>query len=266
MKSNLVFYFSGTGNCLQVAKTIAETLPNCEIISMSSCVNFTLQKDYDTVGFVYPTYFQGIPLQAEKFISALKVNQQQLHYCYAITTYGAMAGNALPQVKKLLAGKGIHLDYGEKLVMFSNYVVMYNMSTKVEKKTEKSAKMLEPIIQNIKCRYSNRTSDGNPLLEWYYRMRAKSIPSMDKNFNVSENCTGCRVCEKACPVSNIAIENRKPVFRHHCEQCMACIQFCPKTAINYKNATKKRRRYTNPTVTYQELCERNHFHQDTENL
>jgi hypothetical protein len=32
---NVVFYFSGTANCLKVAKTIANELGNTEIISMA---------------------------------------------------------------------------------------------------------------------------------------------------------------------------------------------------------------------------------------
>jgi flavodoxin len=32
---NIIFYFSGTGNCLKVAKAIADELGNCEIVSMA---------------------------------------------------------------------------------------------------------------------------------------------------------------------------------------------------------------------------------------
>ena len=50
---NIVFYFSGTGNSLCVAKSISKELGNCEIISMTK--PFDSIKLYDSVGFIYPT-------------------------------------------------------------------------------------------------------------------------------------------------------------------------------------------------------------------
>jgi flavodoxin len=51
---NIVFYFSGTGNSLKVAKTLAKELGNCEIVSMAGVGKYSLTKQYDTIGFVYP--------------------------------------------------------------------------------------------------------------------------------------------------------------------------------------------------------------------
>jgi flavodoxin len=63
---NIVFYFSGTGNSLKVAKAISKELENCEIVSMSG--PFDLTKTYDSVGFVYPTYFWGLPKRVIEFV------------------------------------------------------------------------------------------------------------------------------------------------------------------------------------------------------
>ena len=41
--SNIIFYFSGTGNCLKVAKEIAKELENCKIVSMAKTPNLTEQ-------------------------------------------------------------------------------------------------------------------------------------------------------------------------------------------------------------------------------
>jgi MinD superfamily P-loop ATPase len=68
---------------------------------------------------------------------------------------------------------------------------------------------------------------------------------------------GLSQLSEVCPIKNITIINKSPIFNHHCEQCVVCIQFCPQKAINYKNATQKRRRYTNPEISYKELAERN---------
>jgi MinD superfamily P-loop ATPase len=76
---------------------------------------------------------------------------------------------------------------------------------------------------------------------------------MDKNFNVSENCTGCGICSKVCPVRNIEMVNNRPNFKHICEQCAACVQLCPSKALNIENKTQSRRRYINPDITITEI-------------
>jgi MinD superfamily P-loop ATPase len=86
-----------------------------------------------------------------------------------------------------------------------------------------------------------------------------SVFIQDKNYNINNNCIGCKICKEVCPVNNIEMINNKPEFQHHCEQCMACIQYCPQKAINYKEITQKRRRYTNPEINYKELAERNNM-------
>lgn len=257
MNKNIVFYFSGTGNCLKVAKEIAKSLPNCKIVSMGKKHCYNLENEYDSIGFVYPTYFSGIPLKVNEFVMGLNFNNNKSTYVYAIATCGGAAGNALAQLGYILQNKGMNLSYGKKLNMFSNYVVIYNMSENVDKITAKSDKALIPIINDIKNKRINKIGKPNPLLNLYYKMIASKIYNMDKNYNISDNCISCGICKEVCPVENIKLVNGKPIFGHHCEQCVACIQYCPKKAINYKNATQKRRRYTNPSIKYKELSEHN---------
>lgn len=253
MSKNLIFYFSGTGNCLKLSKDIANALLACEIISMGRNERFPLDHKYDSIGFVYPTYFWGIPTKVADFISKLDFGVNQSTYIYAIATYGAIAGNALKQVNMLLNVKDVQLSYGKRIKMFSNYIVFHDMSQKVEEITKKSDMAITTVIDDLINKRIKSVGKLNRIFEWYYRMKVKSVPTIDKDYSVSDNCISCAICEKVCPVGNIEIENGKPVFRHHCEQCLACIQYCPKRAINYKNITQSRRRYTNPSISYKEL-------------
>jgi flavodoxin len=61
MKKNVVYVFTGTGNSLKVAKDIAVALGDCEIISMGSDTRYDLEGGYETIGFVFPTYYRGEP-------------------------------------------------------------------------------------------------------------------------------------------------------------------------------------------------------------
>jgi flavodoxin len=93
---NIVFYFSGTGNCLKAAKDISKELNNCEIASMGKLYN--LAKKYDSIGFVYPAYFWGLPKKVIEFVENINLENNKQAYFYAVTTYGGSAGNALYQL------------------------------------------------------------------------------------------------------------------------------------------------------------------------
>jgi ferredoxin len=253
---NVVFYFSGTGNSLKVAKDISNALEYCEIASMVKPFNFT--KQYDSIGFVYPTYFWGLPKKVIEFIENIKLDNSKNAYFYSITTYGGDVGNAVYQMYKLLFKKhGIKLNYGQKLQMFSNYVVGYDMSEKIDEIAKRSNEKLIPIIDAIKMKQNNNINKLTNIFGFINRSFIKKVSTMDKNFTVNDNCTGCGICKEVCPVKNIELANNKPKYNHHCEQCLACIQFCPQKAINYKNVTQNRRRYTNPEIGYKELSEYN---------
>ena len=257
MGKNLIFYFSGTGNSLKTAKEISKNISNTEIIPMGSSHIYEFDGDYESIGFIYPVYFAGIPAKAADYISKLAFPKDKNIYYYTINTCGGMIGNGFSQLKALLEQRGARLDYSAKLKMFSNYVVMYNMKENVKEITEKSDKDLIPIIENIKNRYKNKTGNKNALLEWWYQKEMKTLHTKDSHFNVSDECISCGICVKVCPVHNVKLESKKPEFLHHCEQCTACIQYCPKKAINFKNKTQNRRRYTNPDINWQELSESN---------
>ena len=141
--------------------------------------------------------------------------------------------------------------------MFSNYVVMYNMSEKVSEITEKSDKELVPIMNSIKNRKNKKICPITKVLSFLNKGFIKKVSTMDKNYIVDGNCNACGICRDVCPVHNIEMQDNKPAFTHNCEQCVACIQFCPQKAINHKNLTQNRRRYTNPDIHYKELAEIN---------
>ncbi|MDR2480307.1 MAG: EFR1 family ferrodoxin [Treponema sp.] len=256
--ANIIFYFSGTGNCLMAAKQTAEQLGAAEIVCMATANNYRFTKQYDTIGFIYPVYFAGLPQNVYSFINNLDFGNNKTAYCYAIASYGGMPGNGLSQFNELLLNKhGIKLNYGTTLRMFSNYVIMFNMNRNAAEIIQRSEEALHLTINEVKSRAARAVSKSIPLLAWYYRQKMKAVPGMDKDYNINQNCTGCGICKEVCPVQNIELAEGRPRFKHHCEQCVACIQYCPQKAINYKNLTQKRRRYTNPAITCRDLAEMN---------
>ncbi len=263
MRKNIIFVFSGTGNSLWAAKKISEGLENCEIVSMGGDKKHTLTDEYDAIGFVYPTYYRGVPARVQNFVSQFDFRNNKNTYFFAVATCGSVATacNATTQLRNLLKRKEITLSYAEKLDMFSNYIIMYDMRDTVEEETRQSARDLEPIIDNIKKRTVDLTASRiKPFEQLMYKGFIHFSSHMDKHFNVSDACTHCGICQKACPVNNIDLgQDKKPYFKHHCEQCLACIQHCPARVINYKDKTQDKRRYTHPDIPWQELARLNGY-------
>lgn len=254
---NRVYFYTGTGNSLRIAEKIAQQLQECEVVAITLNTDIVIPEGYDRIGFVFPVYFQGIPKILMDFLGNARFPKQGQTYYFSVATYGKLHGNALSWMDTLLNNKGIKLDYGKNLKMFSNYVVLYNMSRDIEKITEQSEVMGNYIASDINKKKTNTVSRGNSILNWYYKKQIRRLSKLDVHFSVSDSCISCGRCAEVCAARNIIMEDGKPKFQHHCNQCMGCIQFCPKKAINYKNITHNRRRYTHPKVNYKELV--NHY-------
>jgi ferredoxin len=262
MNKSVIFVFSGTGNSLWAAKEIAKELENCEIKSMGSDKNCSLPDGCDAVGFVCPTYAGGTPKRVKEFISSLDLQNNKEAYFFAIATCGRVvrAPNVITQLRHFLKRKGIVLNYGERLDMFSNYVAGYEMRDTVEEEARQSTVDIKPMIEAIKGHITNKGTTVPTLRQFESVGFMYIVSNMDKNFNVSDACVKCGICEKVCPVHNISFERGEaPHFNHHCEQCLACIQNCPAKAINYKNNTQSRSRYIHPDISWKDLATLNGY-------
>lgn len=253
---NRIYFYTGTGNSLRAAKMIAEEIRDCELIAITENTENIVPLGYERIGFVFPVYFQGLPKIVADFISNTNFSKHKDTYFFGVATYGAVHGNAIPQMGKILEEQEIRLTYGRNLRMFSNYVVMYNMSKKVEKETKQSEQKALPIARDIANKQANRIPAFNPLVHWYYKKQMRHVPDADRYFSVSDDCISCGRCKAVCASGNIMMKNGRPVFLHHCDQCMGCIQYCPNRAINYKTKTQGRRRYTHPDISVLELMSR----------
>jgi len=64
-----------------------------------------------------------------------------------------------------------------------------------------------------------------------------------KDFFAEDTCIGCGKCERLCPLNNIKLIRKRPVWSQRCTHCMACIGNCPVNAIQYGNITKNKEPY-----------------------
>ncbi len=250
--NNLIFYFSGTGNSLQVAQDIAAQLGDCAVLPMTR-FDTSQEVAAERVGLVFPVYFWGLPLAVVRFIEQLKVTGDS--YFFAAATYGVWPGKALEQAGALLKGKGRALDYGFLVRMPDNYILWYGAkSEKVQRRLFAKEKVK---VQTASAVIAQKQQKGiekshyvidRLLTDAVYVPKSAKLAQMDHNFSTEADCTGCGLCVRQCPVDNIRLVQGRPQWQHRCEVCLSCIQRCPTQAINYGGKTAHRTRYVNPNV------------------
>ena len=80
MSNVAVYYFSGTGNSLYVAKELHKRIPESNIIPIVSLVNKdVIEANAEAVGFIFPIYFTAVPEVVKNFIEKLNLELNSLN-------------------------------------------------------------------------------------------------------------------------------------------------------------------------------------------
>jgi ferredoxin len=256
MKTDL-FYYTGTGNSLWVARELAKGLGDAQIYPMSRIPREGISNAADAVGIIFPVHIWGLPYRVITFAEALPKDRPRYHFAVAVNA-GQVAAT-LCQLKKLAHAKGILLSAGFEIAMPSNYIPWGGPGPEEKRigRFDKARKKIVQIAAAVAKREERPVEKGplwqNVLFSWLYRLSFPRVPGMDKSFWVDEKCNACGICKAICPCGNVALAADKPVWLHHCEQCLACIQWCPQEAIQFGKKTIRYERYHHPDVSLQDM-------------
>lgn len=254
MVETIIYYFSGTGNSLDVAKHIAGQLPNSLLVSMSENPYEQRIKSSVRAGFVYPVYYGGMPAVVEQF--ARKIRLTDNIYIFAVATGKGQPGNAIKQMNEVFESVDYHLSYGKFIKMVDSNIIEGIKTQNTEKKIANSYVQLKDTVEAIKNLQTNQQGISNPCTSIIHQKKLKNAMKWDWHFEISDACTHCGICYHICPVGNIEMLDGKPLFLHRCEACMACIQYCPTQALNYKKVTQNKPRYHHPNIQVEDLYHR----------
>lgn len=256
---NIIYYFTGTGNSLVVARDIAEKLGDVELIPIAKAIKCSPSVDAERIGIVFPVYIWGYPLIVAEFIKKLKLTKDK--YVFAVDTCGGWPAATLLLIKDLIEKQGGSLSAGFSILMPGNYTPMYGAKPEARQKKlfENEKKKILKIADAVKNKAKAGVERNNFLVNalftgLFYKMSAKYIHEMDKSFFADEKCNSCGICEKVCPVGNIRMISGKPDWLHNCEQCLSCLQWCPEEAIQFGKSTAKRKRYHHPDVKLKDIA------------
>ena len=255
MSKNVIFCFSGTGNCLDIAKNIARGLGDTDIVMMRRAPAVTDLRFCERVGFVFPCHAGGLPLGVEDYVRTLSVKPNP--YTFGVVSYAGYPGTGLAALNAV-----VPLDYWAGIPHQSACIWLMPHTLMIPPLTpEKAQKRSEELAAKIAEDVKNKVrSDKAPSAPLFNKLEASVWPSLAPKkaaaFTVTGKCIGCGQCASLCPKGNIKMVGGRPDFGTDCVQCLSCLQFCPRQAINMGGVTEKRERWHNPNISAAELNER----------
>ena len=100
MHKNVIFCFSGTGNCLDLAKNVARGLGGADIVMLRKTPAVTDVREAERVGFVFPCYGGGAPEDVLEYARTIRVGKDA--YTFAACLCSAYAGTGLYELNKII--------------------------------------------------------------------------------------------------------------------------------------------------------------------
>jgi len=257
-----LYWFSGTGNSLAVARALAQQLDDAILVPIASLpASGTIVPTSKRIGIVCPVYFYSLPLIVKEFLDRLDLSSAD--YTFLVLTMGGLPGMAAHHARRRFRRAGKRLDAAFSVGMPGNYIAMYNArgresAQRMAVRAEAAAQRIASAVASQRARRSIGRLALLPVSALIYavigRRFAADCRSRDERFTVTDACTSCGTCVRVCPVENIRIVGGRPMWQHHCEQCFACVHFCPSEAIQILGTRSAiRRRYHHPEVSVEDI-------------
>ena len=252
----MVFYFTGTGNSLYIAKQIEEKPVSIPQIMKGSHLDFTA----DQIGIVAPVYGHEVPPMVKDF---LKKSSFRTGYFYMILTYGNRHGGGAELAHKLCEEGGISVSYINVVLMADNWLPSFDMDE--QKALDKHVdEQMQVILADLKARKHGISpvteADRQAHQQFLAGISHMPADAWQHLIQVTDGCIGCGICEKVCPSASIHVINRKAVHTPgNCQTCLACAHACPQKAIGLTVPEKNpQARYRNEHISLQEIINSNH--------
>ena len=204
----IIFYFTGTGNSLYIARQLAGE--NAELLSIPQMVKRgKYEFEADQIGIVYPIYGHMPPYMVRQFIRKAKLKAE---YKFAVLTYGARKCDAVEIWDRISRKADNAFDY-------INTIIMVDIKSRQD--------WHEPVTEEERQQHQGFMQRSGLDPEVGFLMKS------EKFFTVTDVCIDCGICTYVCPRGNYELTSRGVKTSGDCEFCFACIQNCPQKAIQF---------------------------------
>lgn len=262
----IILYFTGTGNCLYVARQLAGD--GAKLLSIPQMMKHgKYEFEAEEIGIVYPIYGHMPPYMVRQFIQKAKL---KANYKFAILTYGARKCDAVEIWDSISRKAGNTFNYINTIVMVDNWLPNFDMNEqmKLDKHIPENLHKIttdldlrrhwhEPVTEEERQQHQGflERSGLNPKVGF--------LMKSEKCFTVTDACIDCGICTYVCPHGNYELTSKGVKMTGDCEFCFACIQNCPQKAIqfiksedgSFPNGTEKNpnARYRNEHISLMDL-------------
>lgn len=265
-KKRVVLYFTGTGNCLYVARQLAGK--EGEILSIPQLMRKKqFEIEADEIGLVYPIYDHMPPYMVREFIKKARLKAE---YKFAVLTYGMLKCNSVEIWDGISRKAGNAFDYIGTIVMVDNWLPNFDMNDqmKIDKHIPENLAKITSDLSNRRRWHEPVTQEEREQHEGFMSLSGLDsevgfLMKADRSFMVTDDCIHCGICTYVCPRGNYQLTDQGVKMQGDCEFCFACIQNCPQRAIQFKknedgtwpdgSEKNPNARYRNENVSLMEL-------------
>ncbi len=254
-----IYYLSGTGNSLHVARELERRLPGTILVPIISVLrDDRIETTAETVGLVFPIHNLTTPIPMVRFLQ--RVDMRSAKYIFAVATR-LCSDKVFLSIDKILKNQGKSLDAYFSVEMPCTYIPLFTLpsqdtTAKMEAELQKRLDGIQTIVANKQVHHEKDDLLvfllGHilyPLITAFmFRVR---FPDMARSFCADSRCTGCGLCEKVCLSERIRMKDDKPEWIESidCVYCFACLHYCPVEAIQIRGRkTTTKGRYHHPEV------------------
>lgn len=254
----IIFYFTGTGNCLYIARQLAGE--DGEVLSIPQMVKHDKYEfKADEIGIVYPIYGHMPPNMVREFIGKARL---EAGYKFAVLTYGARKCDAVEIWDRISRKAGNGFDYIGTIIMVDNWLPNFDMNEQI-RIDKHIPENLQKIKEDIAAqrRWHEPVTEEERQIHRDFLARTGLDPEVgflmksEKSFTVTDACISCGICTYVCPRGNYSLTPGGAETSGDCEFCFACIHNCPQRAIRFTEIKEvnPEARYRNEHISLMDL-------------
>ncbi len=248
MSKVIIHYFTGTGNTAHAVKLISEQL-QAEGYEVTT---WLVKKDilppmevFDYHIIAFPVLSWAAPVIMKRYVRKMKGSKNTkvaiLAINGAIIMNGKLVkgytGQALEQLENILKRKKYDVfltsnaSFPDNWTQASNPCNLHDTEIIIPlgdiEVHEFIGKFMDESKELYRCGTLNKS--WTFLVAGLFSLVGRR--AFGKFYIADENCTGCTICARACPVQTIKMKQKKPWWDTSCEDCNRCINICPEKAI-----------------------------------
>jgi ferredoxin len=262
-----IYWFSGTGNSLWVARSIAAGLSDVKLVPVVAALTDAseeIEEEADVVGFVFPVHAFSLPSPVRELLARIRLVNKP--YLFAVATRGGSPCRVFHHVDRLLQREDRRLDARFFVDMPVTWLLYWDVPTEKEfaEIDAKARETVDRITAVVRDRCCVTEYEHAPwILERVLFPLAHAMSTATRFFRLEDafysepHCTGCGLCAELCPAGKISMVDGRPEWDKEvkCTFCLACIHNCPHRAIQLsRTKSVYRGRYRHPEVSRADIA------------